>query len=74
MGFMTNAAGAPFTAVYYVYVVEVPGTVAESGINSSIRIAQQILFMAVQADPINAFLIGCVNLGGIASKEHPEVI
>ena len=74
MRFMTDAAGATFAIVDHVHVVEILVAVAETGIHGGIGEAQKILFMTVETGSIDAFLVGGINVGGITSPQHPEVI
>lgn len=56
------------------HVVEVLVAVAEAGINRGIGEPEEVLFMTVQASPIDSFLVRSIDVSGIASPEHPEVI
>jgi len=71
---MADAAGASFAVVDHMNVMEILAAVAEAGVNCGIGKSEEVFFMATQAGSINPFLVRRINLGGIASMEHPEVI
>lgn len=48
MGLVANPTGAALATVDDVHVMKVPVAIAETGINSGLREAKQVLFMASQ--------------------------
>lgn len=72
--FVADAAGATFATVDDVHVVEIPVAVAEPCIKSGFCEAEEAFVMASQTHPVDPFLIGYVEICGIASPEHPEVV
>lgn len=71
---MADTAGASFAIIDYMHVVEVPVAVAETGVNRRVGETEEVLFVTAQTCPIDSFFVGGVNIGGIASHEHPKII
>lgn len=72
--FVTDAAGAPFATIYYMYIMEIPVAVAETGIKGCIGIAEEVLLMASEAQAICAFFVGGIDFGGVTSPKHAKII
>lgn len=69
---MTEAAGTAFSVVHDMNIVKVAITVTEVGVDSRIRILEQVLVVTFEAEAVNAFLVGCIQCRGVGTDQEPE--
>jgi len=74
VGLMADAAGTSLAGVDHMYVMQVAFAVAELGVNGRFSEPEQIFFVTGKTESISAFLVGGIDVGGIAAPEHTEVV